>query len=258
MRGLLPAVVFAILLAACGSDDGGAQGPTLEGTTWVLDDASMGSLVEAVPSEARIDLTLEAGQAQGTSACNTYSGSYTLDGDQLTFGPFAATQMACDQPLMDLEAAYLAALGDVSSYAIDAEGTLVLSGGDMSISYTEEVPPEPLPLTGTEWRLTTIASETAVSSTIAGTEITASFGEDGTVEGSDGCNRYNAGYEVADGTLTFGPLATTKMACEPDVQQQATRFAAALEATAAYEIEGTSLTLLDEAGSPLLVFDGSG
>lgn len=256
MRLLVPAAAAVVLLAACGSGGGAHDGPPLEGTTWLLEAGSIGALVETVPTGARVDLTLESGQAGGTAACNSYRGGYTLEGDGLTFESFATTQMACDGPLMELESAYLTALDAVSGWEIDADGVLVLTGGQAPLSFVEEVAPEPLPLTGTAWRLTTIASGTAVSSTIAGTEVTATFGDDRIVSGSDGCNRYTAPYETSDGDLTIGALATTKMACEPDVQQQANEVAAAMATTAAFEIDGTSLTLLDEAGDLLLQFDG--
>lgn len=256
MRLLAPAVAV-LMLGACTSDAGDAEGPSLEGTTWVLEAGSIDALVDAAPKDARIDLTLADGEAHGTAACNTYGAAYTLDGHELRFGSFGTTQMACDPPLMDLEAAYLSALGDVGGSEVVADGTLVLTDGHVRLSYAREVPSEPLPLTGTEWRLTTIASETAVSSIVAGTEVTATFGQDGVVSGSDGCNRYHAPYETSDGSLTIGPLATTKMACEPDAQRQAHDVSVAMVATAAYEIDGTSLTLLDDAGDLLLQFDGS-
>jgi heat shock protein HslJ len=258
MRARLPAAttVLVLLLAACSSGDDGADASALEGATWVLDAASMGSLTDTVPAEARVDLTFEAREARGTSACNSYSGSYTVDGDQLTFGPLASTQMACDEALMDLEAAYLAALGDVSGFEVSDEG-LVLSDGDVSLSYEAEAPAEALPLVGTAWTLTSIATGDAVSSTIAGIEVMATFGEDGTVAGNDGCNQYHGPYSVSDGSIEIGELAGTLMACEPDVDRQAQDFREGMAAATAYEIDGTSLTLLDGAGSLLLAFDGA-
>jgi len=257
MRVLVPVIALSLALTACGSEDGG-NAASLEGVIWVLDAASIGELVDPVPVDARVDLSFEDGQAGGTSGCNSYRGGYTVDGDSLTFGPLAATQMACEPPLMDLEAAYLAALADVDGFEVNAGGDLVLTGGEVALTYAAEAPPEPLPLTGTRWVLTTIAAGDVVSSTIAGTEVTAVFAEDGTVAGTDGCNRYVAEYSVSDGSMTIGALAGTKMACEPDVAAQAQDVADAMAATAAYEIDGPSLSLLDEAGGLLLVFEGAG
>jgi heat shock protein HslJ len=255
-RAAVALIPVLLVAAASCSSAGSGTGSDLTGVTWVLDAASMGSLVASPPAEARVDLTFDAGEASGTSACNSYRGSYEVDGSDLTFGPMAGTQMACDQTLMDLESAYLAALGDVSGFELTDEA-LTLTGGDATLTYVAEPPPEPLPLTGTAWRLTTIASVDAVSSTVAGTEVTAEFGDEGTVAGSDGCNSYHAEYSVQGSSLTVGQLAGTLMACEEDVERQAREFAQAMEATARYEISGTSLTLLGEAGNGLLVFEGS-
>ena len=51
----------------------------------------------------------------GSSGCNTFTGSYTLDGINVTIGPLASTMMACEQPVMDQEAAFLKALQTPSS-----------------------------------------------------------------------------------------------------------------------------------------------
>jgi heat shock protein HslJ len=50
------------------------------------------------------------GQVSGNAGCNTFTGGYTLDGTSLTVGPLASTMMACEQDVMDQEAAFLAAI----------------------------------------------------------------------------------------------------------------------------------------------------
>lgn len=50
------------------------------------------------------------GKVNGNAGCNTYTGSYTLDGTALTVGPLATTMMACEQAVMDQETKFLAAL----------------------------------------------------------------------------------------------------------------------------------------------------
>jgi heat shock protein HslJ len=49
-------------------------------------------------------------QATGFAGCNDYSGSYKLDGSNLTVGPLVSTKKACEQAVMDQEAAFLTAL----------------------------------------------------------------------------------------------------------------------------------------------------
>jgi len=71
----------------------------------------------------------------------------------------------------------------------------------------------------------------------AGTVITAVFTRDSTVAGSGGCNNYSGGYEADDnGNLSVGPLATTRMACEPEAMDQENAYLAALQGAQSYTI----------------------
>lgn len=60
------------------------------------------------------------GQAGGSSGCNTYGGSYEVQGDQVRFGEMVSTLMACaDQGVMDQEMAYLAALQSAGRFEVN-------------------------------------------------------------------------------------------------------------------------------------------
>jgi heat shock protein HslJ len=63
------------------------------------------------------------GQVAGNAGCNTYTGPYKLDGTSLTVGPLATTMMACDQPVMDQETAFLTALQTPTS--VETSGATV-------------------------------------------------------------------------------------------------------------------------------------
>ena len=54
----------------------------------------------------------------GSGGCNNMTGSYTLDGAQLSFGPIAATRKMCPQG-MDLEHAFGQALAIVERFEVD-------------------------------------------------------------------------------------------------------------------------------------------
>jgi heat shock protein HslJ len=256
------AVLLVALLAVSCADDGGeggsADGSTLEGVTWVLQRDSIDDLVADTPAEARVDILFDGGQASGASGCNRYFGDYQTDGSAITFGPLGGTQMACEEPLMDLEATYLAALEAVSEFEVSAD-ELVLTGDDVRLVFDAEAPPEPLPLVGTVWSLEAVGSGTdAVSSPIAGTEVTIDLAEDGSASGSGGCNSFNTSYETGDGnTISFGPIASTAMACEQDVSDQEAAVLGALDSAATYEIVGEVLTLNDADGGFLVSYRGA-
>jgi heat shock protein HslJ len=123
-RFLIVVPVAALLLVpACGSDE--PAGHTLEGTMWNL--TSVPSV--EIPSDTVPNATFQDGTVSGNSGCNTYHGSYETAGQELTFGPLASTMMACETPQMDLETAFLAALGSTASYAIEGD-ELILSDAD--------------------------------------------------------------------------------------------------------------------------------
>lgn len=97
-------------------------------------------------------------------------------------------------------------------------------------------------LAGTTWDLATVDG---ASVAVAGASwIT--FGSDGQVNGSGGCNVV-AGPWSADGeALTVGPLAATMRLCaEPALDEQERTFLAALEATTAHRVADDVLHLLD-------------
>jgi heat shock protein HslJ len=253
-------VILTLTMTACaddGEDGGSADGGTLEGVTWVLQRDSIGELIADAPAAARVDLLIEGDQASGTSGCNLYFGDVQIDGSAITFGTLGGTQMACEQPLMDLEVAYFAALGVVSEYEVSAD-QLVLTGDDVRLVFDAEAPPEPLPLVGTVWTLEALVTGTdAVSSPIAGTEVTIDFTEDGSASGSGGCNSFNTSYEIEGDTIGFGPIASTAMACEQDVSDQEAAVFSALESAATYEIVGEVLTLNDADGGFLVSYRGA-
>ena len=78
------------------------------------------------------------------------------------------------------------------------------------------------------------------------------FEAEGRVAGHAGCNRFFGGYEVNGEAIAIGPLATTYMACLPDVMAAERRFLEALEKAAVFERDGVKLTIRDGAGELLL------
>jgi heat shock protein HslJ len=253
------ATILAITLplAACASsDDAGAGGQssaptqTLTGTAWDLAQYAPAGSTALTPVPDGVNATAEftADQIAGSSGCNRFTGGYTTDGSTLDIGPLASTAMACLGEAMAVEADYLARLDEAATFSI-GEGTMTMSNGagEVVLSYTEAVP---ITLTGTDWSATGINNGTgAVSSLVAGTTVTAVFGDDGTISGNAGCNSYNGTYEVSGANMTIGPLATTRMACEPDVSDQEAKYLAALGRVSTYVIRGDQLELRDADGA---------
>jgi heat shock protein HslJ len=82
------------------------------------------------PSGHPVTMRFDSGsrRAAGSAGCNRYSAAYALRGDVLTFGPTAATRMACRDG-MDFEGSFLGMLTQVTAYEVTGS-TLVLRGAD--------------------------------------------------------------------------------------------------------------------------------
>ncbi len=64
----------------------------------------------------------EDGHVSGTGGCNSYGGSFTIEGNTISFGSIAATEKACmEEGVMAQEAAYFQALGNVQRYRIEGD-----------------------------------------------------------------------------------------------------------------------------------------
>ena len=70
---------------------------------------------------------------KGNTGCNSFFGNYTLDLYALNFSDIASTEVACDQPIMDVENAFMTALNNTGSYDIQNGVLTLYSKGDRTI-----------------------------------------------------------------------------------------------------------------------------
>ena len=107
--------------------------PDLVGTEWVL-----GDLPGQVLADVRPTISFSGdGTVDGNAGCNTFSGSYTADGSNLTFGPLASTKMACEGAKGTLETAFLGAIQATTTYEITDAGELKLTSGATTLTFTK-------------------------------------------------------------------------------------------------------------------------
>ncbi len=82
---------------------------------------------------------------------------------------------------------------------------------------------------------------------------------EGKASGNAGVNTFTGSYEAPeDGTLTFGPLATTMMAGPDAAMQQEQAFLKALADTKTFTTEDGALVLMDADGNKLAVLKAAG
>lgn len=130
LRGL---AAFAVAALAVAGGSALASGPPSAAPAvspigkWLAEDIRGGGVID------RLQTTLEIiadGKAVGSGGCNRISGSATIDGRAIAFGPMAATRKMCMPAVMNQEAKLLAALGEVKAWEADvARGKLILRDG---------------------------------------------------------------------------------------------------------------------------------
>jgi heat shock protein HslJ len=120
---------------------------------------------------------------------------------------------------------------------------------------------EPVSLEGSSWQVIGYNNgKQAVVSVIIDTEITAIFGEDGTLSGYAGCNNYNTTYEVDGDNISIGPAAATRMFCpEPDgIMVQEVQYLAGLETASTYLIGVDKMEMRTAEGALAATFRTAG
>lgn len=121
-------VGLAAVLALASSLVATAQETTSpEGLEWHLMGYAVEGEVGLAPWSIDATLVLQDGTATGSTGCNSFSGTYLIDEEKLTFDPtFTLTRLACPADRTALEDAYLADLPRTASWAIE-DGTLRLA-----------------------------------------------------------------------------------------------------------------------------------
>ena len=233
---LLAAAVFAACGGAGGADD------ALVGTVWNLSTLNGKPLVPTTSITAEFS---EDGKVGGSAGCNNYSAAYEVDGNKINFkmSLTAMTLMACPDPVMKQETAYLAALEAAATFEVSDDQLVLTDASGNPVAVFEAVSQD---LAGSSWEVIGYNNgKGGVVSVIIDTQITANFGEDGELSGSAGCNEYFGPYETDGEKISMGPFGTGRMACQgPEgIMDQENQYLAALETADTYKIDGMRMNM---------------
>ena len=113
-------LLVIVALSACS----GSSSPALAGG-WKL--VSYNS-TPALP-EVDTTITFDAERMSGSVGCNSFGGDYKVSGGSITFGPVMSTMMACDENVMQQEAAVLGVLVETVNFKMDGN-TLTITSAD--------------------------------------------------------------------------------------------------------------------------------
>ena len=101
-----------------------AESASLEDTPWTVTNYNNGrGGVVSVVTGTDLTMLFADGTVGGSAGCNNYSGPYELNGDRISIGPLANTEMACAEPegIMEQETEFLAALQSAATYTVDGD-----------------------------------------------------------------------------------------------------------------------------------------
>lgn len=245
---LLAALLVSAVAGGCGGDEAesAADPSSLEGVPWVLVSGVDVDGWEAVAPS----LTFEDGQTSGSSGCNQFSGSYTVDGSSLELGELAMTAMGCPPPADEVERASMDALQGTAGWRLEGEELVLVDADDAELLRYRPASPEG------SWVATGVLQGDAFTSILIGSEITATFDEDGTLSGSAGCNNYNASYTTEGDAIEIDAPSSTKMACpDPEgILDQEAAYLAALPTAVGFRVSGGMLELLSAEGSAVVTY----
>ena len=109
-----------------------------ENSRWKLVSLDMNGTKTPALDGTEVTLSFQtSGQVGGNSGCNSFGGSYRVEGTKIQFGEIMSTLMACADPkVMDQEQAYLAALQKISSYELSGDQLTLLNGDQPLLTFT--------------------------------------------------------------------------------------------------------------------------
>jgi heat shock protein HslJ len=225
--------------------------PELVGVEWVLIAYGDAGNPVVVEPDTRPTIAFGAdGNASGSGGCNSFTTAFQVEGETISFGPAAATAMACEIG-MDRETAYLAALEKAQSYQVVGYDRLLINY-DTGAGYPEAlVFDAQTPLVGTLWVLSDYGDPEDPTPSQPGVVTTAIFAPDGALNGSAGCNSYNAAYTIQDGRISISQPTSTMMACETGMEQEQA-YLTALETAESYRLAGSYLEITYANGAARL------
>jgi heat shock protein HslJ len=201
----------------------------------------------------------------GDAGCRDYVASYEANSTDLKFPFFSMIEANCSgkEALMEQEGRYTTLLGWATGYRVE-EGKLEIltkRGEVLVFEQPREVAIQSLE--GTSWTLSAFIEETDIdemavplprlTELLPETQITARF-ENGTVNGSVGCNTYAGPFPIDRTGLQRETFAATEMGCPnaPSVLEQEQRYLEILGSVATHHVYHKRLWLETGEGRILI------
>jgi heat shock protein HslJ len=103
-------LALGLMLSAC------AGSKTLDKSKWVLQTLNG----QPALADSTVTINFEDGKVTGSDGCNSFGGTYTINGDRFTIGTdMVSTLMACAEPVMAQSSAFYTALTNAATFTLD-------------------------------------------------------------------------------------------------------------------------------------------
>lgn len=245
-RNIVVLMMAVLALASCsalkknsGKPDSDNASATIIGKKWQL--IEIGGKAVSGQVNGRVPfLKLEEKSYSANGGCNGIGGELTFSTNgKIKFAQGMSTMMAC--PDMSIEQALSKALITADNYSL-SNGILSLNKAKMAPLATFKLMEEKQNLSGT-WELDYISGpRIAFEGLYPNRKPTITFNiQDGKINGNSSCNNYNATFKTNDHQISFGPIMSTKMACEGNGEAT---FFSTLEKVNSYDVNENTLTFI--------------
>jgi len=126
---LITLLIICLAISACTTKNEGSAASLIG--SWKLTSYSRADVLTPAVTDTEAGLTFkDDGTVTGSSGCNGFGGSYTVEDDKITFSEITSTLMACDDARMAQEGAVHQVLTDTATFKIEGN-TLTLTNNDV-------------------------------------------------------------------------------------------------------------------------------
>jgi len=224
--------------------------PTLQGKAWLWQQTLMNDGTKSAPAnpEDYALMFLPAGILTIRADCNSGSGTYKVDGNNLTITLGAMTMMACPEGTLD--STFLKNLGDVSSYLMQGSNLILelkLDSGSMTFA-PKSGNTSAAALMGPVWKWQSPALE-GNGSTVGPDRYTLEFLSTGKLNILADCNKAGGTYTADNGALTINAEILTRMSCPEG--SLSNEYIQQLNQAGGYFMDGSLLYLTTKDGGML-------
>ena len=210
--------------------------------SWALVDGSAAGAPLPIPEGARATLTFSPGsRAGGTSFCNGYGGTYSMEDDELRLDDVAVSLVMCEGPVGAAEGAYLDALLH-RTHRVDLEGDrLVLVSEAGSLTFDRLPAVAVAELTDRRWALDAVVHGTGTAAATHAAVL--ELRSDGTATVSTGCREFEAAWQTVGDAVHLTGWEYELLDCPAEVTAQDDALVEVLGGAFRPQLDGDVLTV---------------